>query len=74
MWKVIVFSWTLLWVLLASVSAFGITISQSAYKDVVVEIQDTVPMDQCAQVLNDLEVSFLFHYNLQFNEWTLAKG
>lgn len=40
-----------------AVSAFGITIQQSAYRDVVIEIQDTVPMDQCAQVLNDLEVS-----------------
>lgn len=51
---------TLCWamaVLLASASAFGITISQSAYRDVVIEIQETVPMDQCAQVLNDLEVS-----------------
>lgn len=42
----------------ASVSPFGITIERSAYRDVVIEIQDSVPMDQCAQVLNDLEVSF----------------
>lgn len=55
--KVLVCSWTFA-VLLATVNSFGITISQSAYKDVVIEIQDTVPMDQCAQVLNDLEVSF----------------
>lgn len=59
-WKQVIFcSWALVVLLAASsVSAFGITISQSAYKDVVIEIQDTVPMDQCAQVLNDLEVSF----------------
>lgn len=37
--------------------SFGITISNAAYRDVVIEIQDSVPMDQCAQVLNDLEVS-----------------
>ena len=38
-------------------NAFGITIDKSAYRNVVIEIQSTVPVDQCAQVLNDLEVS-----------------
>ena len=38
-------------------NAFGITIDKSAYRGVVIEIQSTVPVDQCAQVLNDLEVS-----------------
>lgn len=60
MWKkATVFSWAFVLLLAATtaVSAFGITINQSAYRDVVIEIQDTVPMDQCAQVLNDLEVS-----------------
>lgn len=60
MWKkATVFSWACVLLLAATtaVSAFGITINQSAYRDVVIEIQDTVPMDQCAQVLNDLEVS-----------------
>lgn len=64
--QVIYCSWILVVLLAASsVSAFGITINQSAYKDVVIEIQDTVPMDQCAQVLNDLEVSFRakVHFN-----------
>ena len=41
-------------------NAFGITIDKSAYRNVVIEIQSTVPVDQCAQVLNDLEVSTYF--------------
>lgn len=60
MWKkVIVWALVLLLAAASAVSSFGITIEKSAYRDVVVEIQDTVPMDQCAQVLNDLEVSFV---------------
>ena len=38
-------------------NAFGVTIDKSAYRGVVIEIQSTVPVDQCSRVLNDLEVS-----------------
>ena len=53
MWKVIIF--TLLTVLVCSTQPLGI--SNSAYRDVVIEIQDTVPVEQCAQILTDLEVN-----------------
>lgn len=60
--------------LVAAVSAFGITIEKSAYRDVVIELQDTVPMDQCAQVLNDLEVSFPIYQSFSFCKRLLSTG
>ncbi|GAB0087729.1 hypothetical protein DMENIID0001_020720 [Sergentomyia squamirostris] len=35
----------------------GVTISKSAYRDVVVEIEDSVPREKCVTVLTELERS-----------------
>lgn len=41
----------------------GLFIEKSAYKDVVIEIRDNVPVEECGAILADLEVSF--------DEWSL---
>lgn len=35
----------------------GMFIEKSAYKDVVIEIRDNVPVEECGTILADLEVS-----------------
>lgn len=35
----------------------GLSIEKSAYKDVVIEIKDNVPVEECGTILADLEVS-----------------
>lgn len=34
----------------------GVFIERSAYKDVVIEIRDNVPVEECSSILADLEV------------------
>lgn len=34
----------------------GVFIERSAYKDVVIEIRDNVPVEECSTILADLEV------------------
>lgn len=38
------------------------SIDNSAYKDIVFEIKDYVPVERCADILMDLEVSFSWIY------------
>lgn len=38
----------------------GVFIERSAYKDVVIEIRDNVPVEECSTILADLEVCLNF--------------
>lgn len=44
-----------------------LSIEKSAYKDIVLEIKDNVPLEECSSILADLEVSFKFSFNFFFN-------
>lgn len=37
-----------------------ISIENSEYSDIVIEIKDSVPESICGEILNNLEVSYLF--------------
>ena len=47
---------------------WSIAIENAAYKDIVIEIKDYVPVERCSQLLSDIEVSqSQFRYLMQFN-------
>lgn len=37
----------------------SLTIEKSAYKNIVIEIKDNVPLEECSSILADLEVSYM---------------
>lgn len=41
----------------AANGASSITVEKSAYKNVVIEIRDNIPVDNCQTILQNLEVS-----------------
>lgn len=53
---------TLCWLVLLVVIEVttGVFIERSAYKDVVIEIRDNVPVEECSTILSDLEVCLKF--------------
>lgn len=50
-----------LWLFLVQPS-LPLSIEKSVYKDIVIEIKDNVPVEECMAILNDLEVSLKKHY------------
>lgn len=59
MWQFVMWS---LAVLVAIKFTDGLHIERAAYRDVVIEIKDNVPVEECSSILLDLEVSYIFIY------------
>lgn len=52
--------WSIAMTMLVIGVSSGLSIEKSAYKDVVIEIKDNVPVEECGKILADLEVSATF--------------
>lgn len=42
----------------------AIVIDKAAYKDIVIEIKDYVPVERCAEILFNIEVSYFYIFIL----------
>lgn len=55
----IIISFIALLIVCSSHLVQSVTIDNAAYKDIVLEIKDYVPVEKCSEILLDLEVRFL---------------